>query len=188
MPNFTTHDQNSAPEDARNTLNEVAEAYGMIPNVYAKMAESPALVQGYWNLAKLMTTCTLSEVEQLVVMLTVSAVNQCEYTVAAHSAVNDMRDVPAAVTDAIRDGRPIDEPRLEALRTFTAQVVSNNGWVPEAGVNDFLGAGFTPANLMEVVMAVGMKTMSNYLNHLVGTELDAGFAGRRWAAPRAAEA
>lgn len=188
MPNFTTHDQNTAPEDARNTLNEVSEAYGLIPNLYGKMAASPALVQGYWNLAKLMTTCTLSEVEQLVVMLTVSVVNRCEYCVAAHSAVNDMRAVPVAVTDAIRDGRPIDEPRLETLRVFTAQVVSQNGWVPEAKMKDFLGAGFTRANLMEVVLAVGMKTMSNYFNHLVGTELDAGFTGRKWVAPRAAEA
>ncbi len=86
MLNITTHDRNSAPEDSRATLHEVAEAYGMIPNVHGKMAESPALLQGYWSLSKLMTTCTMTEVEQLVVMLTVSATNRCEYCVAAHSA------------------------------------------------------------------------------------------------------
>ncbi len=182
MLKLETHSEDSAPHGSQATLAEVVQAYGMIPNVYGKMAGSPALVQGYWSLTKLLQTTTLSGEEQLVVALTVSAANRCAYCVGAHSAVNDAREVPGQVTDAIRDGVPIDDARLQALRSFTEAVVTEKGWVPEPAIQTFLAAGFQTENVLEVLLVVGLKTMSNYLNHMAGTELDDGFTSRQWSA------
>lgn len=75
---------------------------------------------------------------------------------------------------------PIADARLEALRKFTAKLVEAGGWLQEADVSAFLMASYTPADVLDVVLGVGQKTLSNYTNHLVGTELDAAFAGRAW--------
>lgn len=183
MQRFPYHTQDTAPVDARPLLEGAKKKYGMIPNLYAKMAEAPALLQAYLQIAELFARSGLTPVEQQVVLLTVSRVNGCGYCVGAHSVLADMGGVPAEVTDAIRTDAPIADARLEALRRFTARLVEARGWLPEADVAAFLTAGYTSANVLDVVLGVGQKTLSNYTNHLVGTELDAAFAGRAWQAP-----
>jgi AhpD family alkylhydroperoxidase len=152
----------------------------MIPNLFAKMAEAPALLEGYWSLARIFENSSLGPVEQQVVLIATSRVNQCRYCVGVHSAVADMQQVPAEITDALREGRPLPDARLEALRRFTERVVEARGWAPESELEAFLAAGYTSAQVLEVVLGVGLKTLSNYTNHLAGTELDPAFAGRAW--------
>lgn len=100
----------------------------------------------------------------------------------AHSVLADMADVPKAVTDALRAGQPLPDPRLEALRRFTTAVVEARGWVDKAEVAAFQEAGYDAQQVLEVVLGVGMKTLSNYTNHIAGTELDASFQHRAWQA------
>jgi hypothetical protein len=83
---------------------------------------------------------------------------------------NAARGSPAYRTDA----------GLEALRRYTARIVEARGWVNETDVLTFLQAGYSRANVLAVIVGVGLKTLSNYTNHIVGTELDAAFAGRAW--------
>lgn len=146
------------------------------------MAQAPALAQGYWQLNRSFAESSLSAAEQQVVLIATSVFNQCAHCVGAHRAIADMTGVPEPVTDALREGRPPPDERLEALSVFTRQVVEARGWVRDEAVQDFLEAGFTPAQVLEVVLGVGVKTLSNYTNHLVGTELDQAFAGRAWEA------
>lgn len=183
MSLFPNHTPETAPVDAKPFMDQAQRAYGMIPNLYAKMAEAPALLQGYHQLGQLFASSGLNAVEQQVVLLTVSRENHCEYCVGAHSVIADMNSVPSEVTDAIREGETIGDSRLEALRQFTAQLVEQRGWMDEQDIRTFLEAGFTPANVLEVVLGIGMKTLSNYTNHLVGTELDDAFVGRAWQSP-----
>ncbi|MBZ0071152.1 MAG: carboxymuconolactone decarboxylase family protein [Gammaproteobacteria bacterium] len=183
MQKFPYHTQDTAPAEARPLLDGARKKYGMIPNLYAKMAEAPALLQAYFQIAELFSKSGLTAVEQQVVLLTVSRVNGCAYCVGAHSVLADMGGVPAAVTDAIRDDTPITDARLEALRQFTARLVEARGWLSDDDIDAFVASGYTPANVLDVVLGVGQKTLSNYTNHLTGTELDAAFAGRAWQAP-----
>jgi alkylhydroperoxidase family enzyme len=96
-----------------------------------------------------------------------------------------MAAVPKAVTDALRAGKPLPDQRLEALRRFTTAVVAARGWIDEAEVAAFQEAGYDPQQLLGVVLGVGMKTLSNYTNHIAGTELDAPFQHRAWQASEA---
>ena len=177
---FPSHTRESAPEAALSVFDASESKYGMVANLFRKMAEAPSLLQGYWALSGLFEQSSLSPTEQQVVLIAVSARNACHYCVAVHSALADMTRVPTEVTDALRTGAAIPDPRLEALRRFTEQVVEARGWVPEAEVQAFLDAGYSRAQVLEVVLGVGLKTLSNYTNHLAGTELDAPFAGRAW--------
>ncbi|MDH3981150.1 MAG: carboxymuconolactone decarboxylase family protein [Gammaproteobacteria bacterium] len=183
MAEFIYHDTDSAPGDSLETMESAQQAYGMLPNLYRKMAESPALAKGYWELGTIFASSSLSAVEQQVVLLATSTQNGCTYCVGAHSAIADMMKIPAEVTDALRDGKPVPDTKLEALRKFTQQVVSQRGWVAEADTQSFLDAGFTRAQVLDVVLGVGLKTLSNYANHIMQTGLDDAFASRTWQSP-----
>lgn len=180
MTDFPYHDRSTAPAAAKPLLEQAEKAYGMLPNLLAKMAEAPALLEGYWTLTAVFGNSSLSAAEQQVVLITTSRSNECTYCVGVHSALADMQKVPTEVTDAIREDRPIPDARLEALRTVTRRMVEQRGWLEDAEVAEFLAAGFNREQLLEVVLGVGLKTLSNYTNHIAGTELDEAFAGRRW--------
>lgn len=181
MTDYPYHTVESAPADSRDTLEAGSKAYGMVPNLLRKMAEAPTLLDGYWSLSGIFARGTFSPTEQQVVLITASVVNGCTYCVGAHSVIADMAGVPPEVTDALRDSAAIGDARLEALRRFTAVVVEARGWVPATELDAFLAAGYTRAQVLEVVLGVGLKTLSNYTNHIVGTELDPPFQGRAWA-------
>lgn len=91
-----------------------------------------------------------------------------------------MQGVDAKVVDAIRDGRTIGDQKLEALSRFTAEVVTTRGWPSDDAKQALENAGYTPAQALEVVLGVTVKTLSNYVNHLAETELDDAFAAKAW--------
>ena len=137
------------------------------------------------TLSDILARSSFTPTEREVVLIAVSAKNGCDYCVAAHSTIAGAQRVPGEVIAALREDRPLGDPRLEALRRFAETVVEARGWVPEAEVQAFLAAGFERAQVLEVVLGVAFKTLSNYTNHLVGTPLDEVFAG---AAPATANA
>jgi hypothetical protein len=108
--------------------------------------------------------------------------NECDYCMAAHSAIADMQQLPADVIEAIRDDREITDGKLESLRRFTAETVRTRGWPSDSTRAQFFEAGYTEASALEVILGIGMKTLSNYTNHLAETPLDGQFKGRRWTA------
>jgi AhpD family alkylhydroperoxidase len=115
------------------------------------------------------------------VLLTVSHENGCEYCVAAHSFLADaVSKVPRSVTAAIRAGAVIPDPRLRALSDFTRIVVANRGLPSRPEVQAFLAAGYTERHVLEVVLAIAVKTLSNYANHLSHTGLDPVFGSHAW--------
>ena len=177
---WTLHTPQTAPESARAPLAQAGKKFGRVPNLLATMAESPALLSGYLAVAGAFQGSSFSALEQHVVLQTVNATNACHYCTAAHSAVAiGVTRIDPAIDTALRELRPLADPRLEALRRFTHAVADGRGWVDDAGLEDFLAAGFTRAQLLEVVLGVGQKTISNYVNHLVGTPLDEMFAAFR---------
>jgi len=82
--------------------------------------------------------------------------------------------------DAVRDGRPILDPKLAALSSFAIKVVEKRGHLSRDDINDFLTAGYSKAQIMEVLLAVATKTISNYMNHIAETPLDEPFAAAAW--------
>lgn len=177
---YKVHTIETAPEAAKSTLTTAKLGYGFVPNLLGIMAEAPALAKAYPTLGALFDETSLTPTERQTVLLTVSAVNGCEYCVAAHSVVAGMQKVPADVIQAIRDGESIADAKLEALRRFTVAMVETRGRPPEQDTKAFFDAGYGRAQVLEVVLGVGLKTLSNYTNHIAHTPVDAAFAGATW--------
>jgi alkylhydroperoxidase family enzyme len=91
-----------------------------------------------------------------------------------------MSKVAPAVTEAIRDGRAIPDPKLAALSAFTDVLLTKRGLPSKAEVAAFLAAGYSERQILELILAISVKTLSNYSNHLFHTALDPAFTGREW--------
>lgn len=183
MSIFTTHTVETAPEASKPQLAGVQAAWGMIPNLQANMAESPELLAGYSALWDLFSKTSLSTTEQQVVYLTVNFENECHYCMAGHTMLARMQKIDPEIVAAIRRGTAIADARLEALHSFVGRVVRERGFAGDDAVAAILAAGFTRQNVLEVVLGVGVKTLSNYTNHIVHTELDGFMKGAEWTKP-----
>ncbi|HBS29999.1 MAG TPA: carboxymuconolactone decarboxylase [Phycisphaerales bacterium] len=183
LPDVPVRSVESAPVASRDLLKAAGSKFGFVPNLLGMFANAPALLEGYLTLAGIFDKTSLSPTERQVVLLAVSFENGCEYCMAAHSAIAGMQKVDQGVISALRDGGSIADARLEALRSFAAEVVRTRGWPSPETVSRFTGAGYTPAQALEVVLGVGVKTLSNYANHLAATPLDAAFAPVKWSMP-----
>lgn len=188
MTEFTFHSTESAPEAARPLLRGAQAKLGFVPNLYAGLAEAPAALQGYFQLSDRLAETSLTPVEQQVVALAVSAANGCTYCMAAHSTIaRKMVGAPDEVVDALRSGRPIADPKLQALRVFAEAVVRERGHVQGAPLASFLAAGYQRQQVLEVLLGVAMKTLSNYANHVLDTPVDAAFRSESWPSAGAAK-
>ena len=186
MTTFEIHTVASAPADAASSLSHLEESLGAIPNLLGVLAESPAALTAYTSLDGILQHQSAFSARELqVVLLTISYENNCEYCMAAHSTIAHRAKLPADVVASLRDGTPIADERLEALRTFTRAVVRERGWVPDADVQTFLAAGFTRRHVLDVITGVAMKTLSNFTNHITKPPVDAAFQRQAWTKPTA---
>lgn len=183
MSKFTAYTQDNAPEASKPILGEVRKTFGFVPNLQANMAGSPELLAGYTALWDLFAKSSLTPHEQQVVYLTANFEHNCHYCMAGHTTLAKMIKMDAGVIAALRAGTALPDAKLEALHRFATLVVRERGFVPETDVEAFLAAGYTRRNVLEVVLGVATKVMSNYTNHLVDTQLDEFMAGNEWTKP-----
>ena len=180
MNNYKLYTETIAPEGARQTLKEVKNNYGFIPNLMATMAESPALLKAYTMISQIFEETSFSNTEKQLVLLAASHENLCYYCMAAHSTVALMHKVPASIIEALRENRPLADAKLEALRLFVRTMVRRRGHATDEEVQTFLNAGYTRAHIFDVLVGIGMKTLSNYTNHIADTPLDVAFQPQEW--------
>ncbi len=180
MTDFTLHTEETAPDAAKPLLAGSKAAFGFVPGLHAVMAEAPGLLEAYQRVHTLFAESSFDADELTVVWQTVNVENACHYCVPAHTGIAKSMQVDDAITDALRDGTPLPNARLEALRTFTLQLVRQHGNLEEAQVAAFLEAGFTKRNILEVILGYSQKIMSNYTNHLAETPVDSVFEKFSW--------
>lgn len=175
-PNFPVFDPMTAPAGSRPILAAVQAQFGFVPNLIGMLAASPAAAEAYASLARVFSASSLSVTEQHVVLQTVNLYNECHYCVPAHTKVASLSGVSPEIDRALGAGKALGESKLEALRAFTQALLTGRGTPSEAEQASFLRAGFTPAQMLEVLVGIAQKTLSNYANHLARTPLDAAFA------------
>ena len=180
MTEFTLHTEATAPEASKPLLAAAKKTYGMIPGLSAVMAEAPGLLEAYGTVGDLFANSSFDSNELTVVWQTVNVEHACHYCVPAHTAIAGNMGVSDEISNALRNETPLPDARLEALRTFTLNVVRGRGEVDDDAVQAFLDAGFTRRQILEVVLGVAQKVMSNYTNHLANTPVDAPFAKFQW--------
>ncbi|MGK0419090.1 MAG: alkylhydroperoxidase family enzyme [Halopseudomonas sp.] len=180
MSDFKLHDQASAPEGSKLLLEKSAKAFGMIPGLHAVMAEAPAVLEGYQQLHRLVMETSFDNDEKTVLWQSINVEHGCHYCVPAHTGIAKSMKVSDEVNDALRDEQPLPNQKLEALRTFVLQVVRKRGEVSEHDLDAFYSAGYSRQQVLEVVLGVSQKVMSNYINHIAQTPVDEPFRKFAW--------
>jgi uncharacterized peroxidase-related enzyme len=184
MPQFEVHSPATAPAAAKALLENSQQLYGgRVPNLHGIMAEAPTLLEAYQALNEIFARTSLSTVERNIVWLAINYVNECTYCMAAHSVVAKHAGMSEEDIDALRTGEPLAHARHETLRAFTAHLVETRGWADQERIDTLLAAGYDKATILEVILAIGMKTLSNYTNHVADTPLDPVFRQYAWQKP-----
>lgn len=180
MPNFPSHDLDTAPEASKPLLEKSQKAFGRLPGLHKVLAESPQAYEGYQVLHKLFTETDFDADELTVVWQSINVEHGCHYCVPAHTGIAKMMKVSDELSNALRDEAPLPSAKLEALRTFTIQMVRERGNVSDAQMQAFFDAGYGHRAVLDVILGLAQKTMSNYINHVAQTPVDAVFTPLLW--------
>ncbi|MFM9936400.1 MAG: carboxymuconolactone decarboxylase family protein [Novosphingobium sp.] len=173
MTTYSVHTAQTAPEPSKPLLASVKQGWGFIPKLQGAMAESPLALEAYHTLFNLIAAkATLTPAEQQVVYQAINVFHGCEYCTAGHTFLSRKAGVSEDVIHALRDQQPIEDRRLEALRSFAELVAETRGFAGDVAVDALIAAGFTKAQVLEVVTIIATKVMSNYTNHLAHTPLE----------------
>jgi len=138
------------------------------------------LLEGYQTLHRLFGESSFNADEITVVWQTINVENECHYCVPAHTGIAKSMNVSDDIINALRDEAALPDEKLEALRTFTLKVMRQHGNVSEDDVKAFLDAGYQQRHILEVILGLAQKVMSNYTNHLAETPVDKPFEKFAW--------
>lgn len=171
---YMVHTIETTPENSKSSLIMTEQQFGFIPNVIRQMSESPNAVQGFMQIFGLYEKSSLSVEERWVILLVVSG--QCaNYCVAANSTIAKMSGVSSEIVGKVRNKIPLTDSKLEALRLFANEMVSNYGMVSEKTRKRLFKVGFTKENILDAILGITVETMASYTARLAETPLDEQF-------------
>ena len=151
-------------------FDNLEKAVGFVPNLYATYAYSENALENYLNLSGAKTS--LSTKEKEVVNLAVSQVNNCTYCLAAHTAIGKMNGFSDAEILELRTGKASFDSKLNALAALAKNITENRGATDSTVVDDFFNEGWTKEQLIDTIVLVGDKTISNYLHKTTDVPVD----------------
>src|SRR5215472_14265725 len=163
--------RDDAPEASKPILDAVHKQLGVVPNMYRLIAQSPATLQGFTsNGAALTKTLDVKTRERIA--LAVAQVNGCDYCVSAHSYIGaNLAKLDSAELAANRRGHSNDAT-ADAAVTFAKKVAEARGKVSEADIAAVKRAGFTDAQVVEIVLNVVLNVLTNFVNNVADTDID----------------
>lgn len=180
MSTFTIHNLNSAPEASKPLLENSLRIFGMIPNLQGVMAEAPSVLGAYQQLHKLFENSSFDNDELTVVWQTINVEHECHYCVPAHTAMAHKMKVDAFLTEALRTRGEMPTEKLQVLHDTTLSIVRNRGYLSKPETEAFFAVGYAQRQLLEIVLGVAEKVMSNYVNHIEKTPIDGVFLPFSW--------
>ncbi|MBE9578565.1 MULTISPECIES: carboxymuconolactone decarboxylase family protein [Moraxella] len=184
MTRLTLHTVDTAPEKAKERVEAVQKANGFIPNLIGVLANSPQALEMYQEVSKMNSKNSLTAEEVEVVQITAAAHNGCDFCVAGHTKVAEVRlNMPPAIVEALRGRTNIDQnAKYQALAQFTMQLIDKRGQVSDDELEAFKSAGYNDQNVLDVIMGVALSTLCNYANTVAKTDINpelAAFAPNR---------
>lgn len=180
MSNFTIHDLNTVPEASKAMLEKSKKTYGMVPNLHGVLAESPSTFEAYQTLHQLFSTSSFNADELTVVWQTINVEHECTYCVPAHTAIAGFMKVDSALSDALRNGEAMPTEKLQVLHDTTLIMVRERGNLSEQDMATFFAAGYGQQQLLEIILGLSQKVISNYVNHIAHTPVDKPFEKFAW--------
>ncbi len=157
--------------DSQTIFTNVKAKIGMVPNLYATMGVSDKLLGGFLNFTETLKSGEFSKKEYEAIALATSQANSCAYCLSAHTALGKMNGFTEEETLDIRNNT-IADPKLNALVGLVAEIVERKGHPSESAVQTFINAGYTKASFAELIGAIALTTITNYVYHNGGFEID----------------
>jgi len=151
-------------------FDKLKDGLGFVPNLYAYYAKNENALGDYLNFQN--RKSTLSKREKEIVNLVVSEYNGCYYCQSAHTVIAGLNGFSKEEILKVRQGVAPFDNKLNALAKFTLETVATRGKVSAEERDEFLEAGYTEADLIDVAMIIGEKTISNYIHNLIDFEVD----------------
>ncbi len=153
-------------------MRSTIEHLGYLPVGVGLLATSPQLLEGFLKANALFERTTLDPLAREVLIMTIATRNGCHICIAMHTARLHALAATTETINALRDQRELDDPRLEAMRRFTLQVIDDAGAVSAKTLETFMSHGYTPQNALEVILGIGTYTMSTLANRMTRAPLD----------------
>ncbi|MHA7944329.1 carboxymuconolactone decarboxylase family protein [Formosa sp. 3Alg 14/1] len=180
MTTLKIQNKETAPKESIALLEKSEKANGMIPGLHGVLAGSPQLFEAYQTLHELFSNSSFNKEELTVVWQTINVEHACHYCVPAHTGIAKMMKVDDAITEALRNETPLEDAKLEALRTLTLAMVRNRGHVSQEELEAFYAAGYGERQVLDIILGLSQKVISNYTNHVANTPVDAPFQKFAW--------
>jgi alkylhydroperoxidase family enzyme len=186
MQRFNLQTIESAPEKSRPALEALKERFGFLPNVMATMANSPVLLNGFVSSFGSFHGGSFDEIEKQVLLLTNAVTIKCPWTVAAHSTFAIEDGIAQGEVAAIREGRLPNDRKYAALSALTKALIEKKGNLADADIDRFTAAGYSKAQILEVITGVGVSTMAATTTNMAGTPIEERFQAQAWSPTAAA--
>lgn len=167
---FTVPTRAEVSANNQGIFDNLQKGLGFVPNLYAYFSKSETALGDY--LAFQNRKSTLRAKEREVINLVTSQINGCRYCQSAHTVLGKMNGFTDEQVLEIRKGSAPFDSKLDALVKFAASTVENRGRATEESKEAFFEAGYTEANLVDVVIVIGDKIISNYIHNLTDFEID----------------
>ena len=167
---FSVPSRDEVSPQNQTLFDTLKSSLGMVPNLYAFLANSPTALGDYLTLQS--RKSSLRATEREVINLVVSEVNECEYCLAAHTVLGRMVGFTDSQVLTIRRGEAPFDAKLNALAKFVSEVAVHRGKPSEENVVALLDAGYTNESIVDIVIAIGDKTVTNYLHGIIQVPVD----------------
>jgi len=170
MANFTVPTREEVSSANQEIFDNLNGKLGFVPNLYAYYAKNETALGDFLSFSGRKSTLKAKEKE--VINLVTSQINDCSYCLSAHTAIGKMNGFSDEEILELRTGNASFDSQLQALAQFTQEAVENRGSVSDSTKEAFFSAGYTEANLIDVSIAIGEKTISNFIHNLAQFEID----------------
>jgi uncharacterized peroxidase-related enzyme len=171
MSRINPVDRNTANDTVRRSFDGVEKSLGVVPNMMRTMAQSPQVLEAYLGFGAALRRGRLPSGLQEQIALAVAEVNACDYCLSAHSALGAGAGLSSEQLTASREGRD-SNPRSAAALTFAHAILERRGAVRDQELERVRAAGFSDAEIIEVIAHVAMNVFTNYFNRAAETDID----------------
>lgn len=171
MPRITPVNPDNATGQAKELLEVVKSKLGGTPNLLKTMAHSPAVLKSYLDYSGALNDATLSAAVREQIALAVANANKCGYCAAAHTVIGKGAGLTGDQAVAAQRGEA-EDPKTQAIVTLALQINENRGWITNEQFKAATEAGVTQPEVLETVAVVTFNLLTNYLNHVIETEVD----------------
>ena len=170
MSNFNVPKREEVSSNNQALFDNLEKVVGFVPNLYATYAHSENALGNYLTFSNAKTSLTAKQKE--VVNLAVSQVNECIYCLSAHTAIGKLNGFTDDQILELRSGSASFDTKLDALAKLARNITENRGATDAAVLENFFEAGWTKENLIDSIVLVGDKTISNYIHSTTKVPVD----------------